>query len=150
LSDNWIALIPEDPHFVPEREKQTLARLRLAEIAPDAEEVTVVLSETIQFFDCGTNFESALCPSCGREVPLDWWQERMDEDHEEGFKLDRYSMPCCDAAHTLRELTYNWPQAFGRFALDAMNPNIGILKDEHRRELEEILGTRLIVVYQHI
>lgn len=150
MSDHQIALIPEDPHFIPEPDKQSRARSRLAEIAPDADEVTVVVSETVLFFDCGMNLENILCPSCGREIPLDWWQERMDEDYATGFKLDRYSTPCCNAAHTLRELTYNWPQAFGRFALNAINPNIEKLKDEHQRELEEILGTRLIVVHQYI
>ena len=74
----------------------------------------------------------------------------MDDDYQKGFKLDRYRTPCCSEASTLRELTYDWPQAFGRFALEAMNPNIGTLEEGHRRELEEILETELIVVYQHI
>lgn len=74
----------------------------------------------------------------------------MDDDYENGFKLDHYRTPCCNAVKTLHELTYNWQQAFGRFALDAMNPDLGMLEDEHRRELEGILGTRLVVVYQHI
>ena len=47
-------------------------------------------------------------------------------------------------------LVYEWPQGFGRFALDAMNPNIGKLKAMDRMELEEILGTKLRVIYQHI
>jgi hypothetical protein len=45
---------------------------------------------------------------------------------------------------------YEWPQGFGRFALDAMNPNIGILQDRYKLEFEEILGTKLRVIYQHI
>ena len=150
MSDNWIVLIPVDPHFIPDAEKQSMARIRLAAIAPDADEVEIIISESVQFFDCGTNLEKILCPSCGKEIPLAWWQERMDDDYQKGFKLDRYRTPCCSEASTLRELTYDWPQAFGRFALEAMNPNIGTLEEGHRRELEEILETELIVVYQHI
>jgi hypothetical protein len=59
-------------------------------------------------------------------------------------------MPCCGVSNTLHELVYEWPQGFGRFALEAMNPNIGILEDEHKKELEELLGTKLRVIYQHI
>lgn len=150
MSVNWIAVIPEDPLFIPPSGKQSIARLRFAEIAPDADAIKIIASETVQFFDCGANFEKVICPGCLREIPIAWWQERMDEDYEEGSNLNRYFTPCCNTSKTLRELTYNWPQTFGRFAIEAMNPNIGMLADEHRRELEEILGTPLIVVYQHI
>jgi len=68
----------------------------------------------------------------------------------DGFKLAPYPTPCCGVRCTLHELVYEWPQGFGRFALDAMNPNIGKLEDRYRAEFEEILGTRLRVIYQHI
>jgi hypothetical protein len=50
----------------------------------------------------------------------------------------------------LHELGYDWPQGFGRFALDAMNPNIGELDDRLKTQFEKILGTKLRVIYQHI
>ena len=34
MSDNWIALIPKDPRFVPDAAKRRQARDRFAEIAP--------------------------------------------------------------------------------------------------------------------
>jgi hypothetical protein len=147
MSDNWIALVPENPRFVPKAAQQRRARDRFAEIAPDADEI-----ETVQFFDCGANLERIRCPSCGSEISGDWWEERMDEDSdgEDGFKLASYAMPCCGKKHTLHELAYEWPQGFGRFALDAMNPNIGTLEDKYKREFEKILGTKLRVIYQHI
>ena len=150
MSDSWIALIPEDPRFVPDPAKQLLARDRFAEIAPEADEIEIKLSDTVEFFDCGANFERVCCPSCGSEIPLAWWQDRMDEDYGEGFKLAAYATPCCGASCTLHELVYEWPQGFGRFALDAMNPNLGNLEDRYKREFEEILGTKLRVIYQHI
>ena len=48
------------------------------------------------------------------------------------------------------KLVYEWPQGFGRFALDAMNPNIGKLDNRYKEEIEGILGTKLRVIYQHI
>ena len=150
MSDNWIALIPEDPRCVPDAAKQRRARDRFAEIAPESDEIEIKVSEKIEFFDCGANFERVLCPSCGSEIPVEWWQDRMDEDSDEGFKLASYATPCCGKKCTLHELVYEWPQGFGRFALDAMNPNIGELEDKYKRECEKILGTKLRVIYQHI
>lgn len=102
------------------------------------------------FFDCGENFERVFCPSCRSEIPAEWWKDRMDEDSDNGFKLDAYATPCCGKKSTLHDLVYEWPQGFGCFALDAMNPNIGLLENDHKREFETILGTKLRVIYQHI
>jgi hypothetical protein len=150
MSDNWITLIPEDPRFIPELVKQSQARERFAEIAPEAAEIEIKVCDKIEFFDCGANFERILCPSCGAEIPVAWWQDRMDEDYGNGFMLASYATPCCGAQNTLQELVYEWPQGFGRFAIDAMNPNIGKLEDRCKHELEQILGTKLRVIYQHI
>ena len=152
MSDNWIALVPEDPRFVPKASQRRRARDRFAEIAPDADEIEIKVSKTVHFFDCGANLERICCPSCGSEIPVDWWEERMEEDSdgEDGFKLASYAMPCCGKKYALHELAYEWPQGFGRFALDAMNPNIGKLDDKYQQEFEKILGTKLRVIYQHI
>ena len=150
MSDNWIALIPEDPRFVPERTRQSRARDRFSEILPAADEVAIKVSDQVEFFDCGANFEQVLCPSCRSVIPISWWQDRMDEDYDHGFKLAAYPTPCCGARHTLHGLVYEWPQGFGRFALDAMSPGIGKLEERYRREFEEILGTKLRVIYRHL
>jgi hypothetical protein len=152
MSDHWIALIPEDPRFVPDLAKCERARDRFSQIAPDAEEIEIRVSEKVQFFDCGQNFERIRCPSCSAEIPVDWWQNRMGDDYDsgDGFKLATYATPCCAKKCTLHELVYEWPQGFGRFALDAMNPDIGKLDETYKREFESILGTTLRVIYQHI
>jgi hypothetical protein len=150
MSDNWIMLIPEDPKFIPEAAKQSRALDRLAEIAPEADEIEIKVCEKVEFCDCGANFERIRCPSCGSEIPVAWWQARMDEDYGNGFMLASYATPCCVVQCTLHELVYEWPQGFGRFALEAMNPNIGKLEVKYKQEFEKILGTKLRVIYQHI
>lgn len=150
MSDDWIILIPEDPRFVPDGSRQFRAKLRLVELAPEAHEITAEESDTVRFLDCGGNFERILCPSCGSEVPIEWWQERMGDDFADGFLLRTYEVPCCSRCLTLQELVYIWPQGFGRFTLSAMNPNLGKLNDTHKNELENILGTPLRVIYRHI
>ena len=75
----------------------------------------------------------------------------MDDDYEGGgFKLLPYEVPCCSAPHTLNELIYEWPQGFARFAINAMNPDIGELQKQHVDEFEDLLGTPLRVIYRHI
>lgn len=150
MSDNWITLIPEDPHLIPDQAKIERARDRFAEIVQSADEMAVKVTETVEFFDCGANFESIHCPECRSDVPNAWWQNRMDEDYGDGFRLATYAAPCCGAAVTLHELDYDWPQGFGRFALEAMNPGVGTLQDRHKVELEQIFGTKLRVIHQHI
>ncbi len=151
MSDNWIALIPEDSQFVPAIHRREAARERFAAIAPNADEIKIMVNHRIQFFDCGANLEKIVCPACGEEVSFDWWQERMDEDYkEEGFKLEEYLLPCCGAASTLALLKYHWPQGFARFGIDAMNTGIGEMSEEQRCEFERILETPLLVIYQRI
>ena len=151
MSDDWIALIPEDPHYIPDPERQKLAQRLFGELAPDAESVEAQTTQVVTFFHCGGNFERVLCPSCGVQAPIEWWQDRMCEDElDEGFKLTKYVTPCCGSEHTLHELNYDWPQGFGRFALCAMNANIGRLDEPAIAEFERILGTKLRTIYKHI
>ncbi len=151
MSDNWIYLVPEDPRFVPHAAKQRRARERFVEIAPEADEIEIRVFEKVKFFDCGGNSERILCPSCRSEIPANWWRERMDADYsDDGFRLNSNATPCCGKECTLHELVYEWPEGFGRFALEAMNPNIGELDDKYKREFEEILGTKLRIIYQHL
>jgi len=162
MSDNWITLVPEDPRLIPDEARQLRARDRFAEIAPGADAIEMKVFENVEFFDCGVNLQRILCTSCGSEIPLPWWEERLtqdylgqawtepDQDHGNGFLLASYPAPCCHPQCTLHELKYEWPQGFGRFALDAMNPNIGNLEERFRKELEDILGAKLRVIFQHL
>ena len=150
MSDNFITLIPEDPRFVPEAARQHLAREWFAEFAPAADEIEIKTSERVEFFHCGGYLQSIRCPSCRAAIAIEWWQDRMDEDYGEGFKLADYPVPCCGAKVTLHELEYEAPQGFGLFGLEAMNPNIGMLKDKDKRELEKILGAKLRVIYHRM
>ena len=136
---------------MPDEARRARARTRLAEIAPHAEEIAIHVSDHVAFFDCGANFERVRCPSCMAEIDASWWLGRMDDDYtDDGFKLAEYAMPCCNARCTLHGLIYEWPQGFGRFALEALNPMMGKLDDGKKDELEELLGTPLRVVYQHL
>jgi hypothetical protein len=151
MSDNWIAIVPEDPNFVPDADTHAAALDLFRDIAPDSEEIEIKLSEKIQLFDCGANLDRIICPRCAQEISIDCWQHWMDDDHDgSGFLLKAYSTQCCNSTVRLDELRYERPQAFARFGIEAMNPHIGDLSDGQISEFQAILGTSLRTVYQHI
>ena len=57
MSDNYLLLIPTDPQFVPSPASVELARQRLEQLVPDADEVTAVVNHSVEFIDQGSNFE---------------------------------------------------------------------------------------------
>jgi len=150
MSDNWITIILKEPNYVPEEIRRENARNRLMEIALKFDEVKIFFSDQISFFDCGSNFDRIGCPNCNSDLPGNWWQETMSSDFEnDTFKLEKYLTPCCNYSFSLNELIYDWPQGFGKFAIRAVNPDIGLLEKKHILELENILGTELLVIYGH-
>ncbi|GLQ50751.1 hypothetical protein ACFFJT_05560 [Dyella flava] len=151
MSENWTYLIPDDPHFIPETSKQEAARRKFCEIARGAKEIELSVNEHVKFQDCGANFERIRCPGCCAEIPMSWWLACMKEDFDgQGFRIAVYATPCCASNTSLHNLAYEWPQGMYRFALGSMNGSFGRLDDGHRQEIEEILGCKLRVIYQHV
>ena len=100
MSDNWIISFPKTLRFIPDAAKQLRARDRFAEIAPDADEIELIMRENVTLFDCGGNFKHISVQAVVRRFPVPWWQEQMSEDYKDGFVLDRYATPCCrEPAH---------------------------------------------------
>ena len=151
MSDNWIVIIPKNPLFRPRKSNFESALELLNQIAPEADEITIINTEKVSFFDCGSNFESTSCPSCNALVSQDAWHELMATDYEnEGFLLRQYPMSCCGNLHNLNELNYYFSQGFSVFAIEIMNPNINQLEASALIKLESILGNEVRVIYQHI
>ena len=152
MSDNWILIVPKQPEHIPSLDKAHAALEFLKEAMPDADEIETVQNEHVQFFDCGANLETITCPRCSSDIGFDWWGETMSLDYDEkaGFQLNEYRLPCCSTSAAPDELIYEFHQAFGRFALSAMNPNIRRMSDDAVRKIEATLGCDVSVVYQHI
>src|SRR5688572_27536501 len=93
MSDDWIILIPEDPTSVPDEARQHLARDYILRIAANADEVELVNSDTPRFFDCGANLSKVSCPICQVDL-MDWWADRMDDEHQSPPKLRLHRTPC--------------------------------------------------------
>lgn len=156
MSDNWIRIIPRDPHFVPTADAIAHAEALMQQFAPAAEEVTSEVSEKPVFRDCGANLERVFCPLCQTDLPSDWWTAQMGDGYvDDGFDLHPVQLPCGHTVASLNELGYDWDQGFSRYLLDAMNPGVGehgiaALSEEQRQQFEDALGCKVKVIYQHL
>ena len=52
MSDNWIALISEDPTFVPEVGSRCTARDRFNEIAPVLDQIDIKVTDKVRLYEC--------------------------------------------------------------------------------------------------
>ena len=139
MSDNWIALVPEDPRVVPNaaaRRRELVIGLPKSLRRPTKSKSRS--RKPLSSLTVGRTLSVSVVHRAAQRFPPIGGKARMDEDSngEDGFKLAAYAVPCCRKKYTLHELAYDWPQGFGRFALDAMNPNIGELEDKYKREFE--------------
>ena len=152
MSDHWIGVIPRQPTFVPTEAAIGRAEAFMADIAPEAEEITAEVSAEVRFRDCGANLESVSCRVCNVGLSLDWWAEQMGDEGswDDDFELEPVQLPCGHTVESLNDLRYHFEQRFSRFLLDAMNPNIRQLEERQVKRFEEILGCQVKIIYQHI
>ena len=148
MSDNWLQFIPAEPNFRPSADAAERARELLVMFVPDSDEVSAKFEEAITFFDPGANWSGVACPTCGSDVET-WWQEAMTASYKDGFRDLGVLTPCCGAKVSLNDLRYVWPAAFGRFALEAMNPNVRDLQPGQEEQLSQALGCELRKVWVH-
>lgn len=74
----------------------------------------------------------------------------MSEASKTGFADLSATTPCCDAATSLNELDYVSPAGFGRFVLEALNPNVESLTPSQDHQLAALLGRPLRKIWMHI
>jgi hypothetical protein len=149
MSDNWLRYVPSDPFFQPTMSAAESARVLLYSFIPDAEEVTAEFFESPAFIDPGGNWSGVFCSSCGADAEP-WWQEAVSTAAEQDFaSLDTVAQ-CCQVNVSLNDLNYVWPAAFGRFVLDAMNPNVERLSATQVKILGTALGCSVREIPQHL
>jgi hypothetical protein len=149
MSDNWLQFIPVDPNWIPTPAAAERAVALLSAIAPQAEEVNAEFKEQVEFFHPHSNWEGVECPVCGADIES-WWDEAMEAASQSGFTDLTVNTPCCGAATSLNDLRYAWPAAFGRFVIEAMNPNIRDTTPEQDGAMAECVGSALRKVWVHI
>jgi len=149
MSDNWLQFVPNDPEYQPSPEAAERARVLLAAFTPQADTVSVEFKESVQFFHPGSNWSGVECSACGADAES-WWNSAMESAYESGFRSLLTTAACCGARLSLNDLRYPWAAAFGRFVLEAMNPNVRDLPPAEEEQLRAALGCDLRKVWVHI
>lgn len=141
-------IIPADPHFVPRVGAREKAAAYVRRLMATAEHVAWRVTPDVQFVDCGENFESVHCPTCGADLG-EWWAIAMEAGHEQQFRDLRITTPCCRGGMTLNELDYSWPSGFARAVLEVYEPGVGSIAAQSIERLETLLGCPLRVIWAH-
>jgi hypothetical protein len=147
MSDNFLVLIPTDPHWQPDDAAAERAGAVIADLAPEAEEIEGFITDEVEFFDAGENLETVSCPFCATEVS-DWWADSMDAAADLGFADLTVVMPCCGKPASLNDLIYDMPQGFAQFSISVTEPAITELSDEAVRRIGEALGHPVRAIWQ--
>jgi hypothetical protein len=139
MSDNLLRYVPKDPLYVPTQEQSQLAEKLLASYFPKSDEIRSKREEHVVFVDPGSNWSGVHCSACGADAEA-WWGEAMASASEANFSNLELIAPCCGKQVSLNELRYVWPAAFGRYTLEARNPNERGLSLEQAKSLASALG----------
>ena len=150
MSDNILTLIPVSPEYVPVESARAAADELLRSMVLAADEVSSEVSDQVQFFDAGSNFESVSCPVCHAELSTDWWGEAMDSAFQHQPPRLEVVLPCCATTTSLNDLAYSWPQGFARYSLAARNPNIRELSPAQTAHLATVIGAEIRPIWSHI
>ena len=149
MSDNWLRYVPTDPYYQPTVAQAKAAEQLLASFLPQSEDVQSKFTEHTVFVDPGSNWSGVRCSSCGADSET-WWEEAISEAAEANFVNLTIVAKCCGSQVCLNELNYNWPCAFGRYVLEAMNPNARGLTPKQSELLATKLGCEVREVPVHL
>ncbi|MDP9839005.1 hypothetical protein J2T09_003777 [Neorhizobium huautlense] len=139
MSDTILRYVPEDPFWKPTTADAAKAVSLLKSIAPDAETVDAIFEENVVFYHPGEYWSGIKCNACGADAEP-WWDGPMNAAFAVKFENLEFTTPCCGAHTSLNDLHYIVPSAFGRFNLEARNPNMGDPTEDHDRDIARCLG----------
>lgn len=148
MADTFLRIIPADPERVPSALARSRAVAVLQRAVPLADNIESQVTDDVRFVDCGTNFETVSCPSCGVDIG-EWWSVVMEVGHEQQFRDLRATLPCCGLRTSLNDLVYSWPAGFARYTLEVLNPGVGSLGDRVLERLADALGAPIRVIWAH-
>jgi hypothetical protein len=148
-SGSILNIIPTDPEISFEK-NETIDLIQFLSIRFPNKEIEATIDSQISFVDCGDGLENISCPVCGKEIPMDYWQEVMDKAHQKNFSDLKIQMPCCGKFAQLNNLKYNQDCGFSKFILTVNDPNnSGLNETELLNELEKISKSKFKIIHAH-
>ncbi|WP_097329317.1 hypothetical protein [Paractinoplanes atraurantiacus] len=155
MSDSYASVIPTDPSWQPEGEAAESAEDYVRSVFPDpgttGQEITTEFYDRITVVDAGENLSRITCPSCGADIPLEWWAELAEESEGEFDDLG-IVVPCCNAHLRLDTLGFDWPCGFARFEIAVLNParEDARFTEDELTELAILLGHPVKQILTHL
>jgi hypothetical protein len=149
-SGNSMHIIPNDPGIALDKNESIRLVQLLSKRFPD-KEIELQIDSRVSFVDCGDSFENICCPLCGKDIPMDYWQEAMDNADQKNFSDLEITMPCCGRFTNLNNLKYNQDCGFAKFILTINDPNTWEINEaELLNELETIYKINFRIIHAHI
>lgn len=149
MSDSILRYVPTDPFWQPGPDGVSRAIATLKSIAREADAITPIFEERVTFFNPGENWSGVECSSCGTDAEQ-WWGDAMDVAYVTEFTNLEVEAPCCGGTVSLNSLRYIWPAAFGRFAIEALNPNIPDTTAEQDLQVASSLGASVRKIWVRV
>ncbi|MBK3569064.1 MULTISPECIES: hypothetical protein [unclassified Streptomyces] len=151
MSDNYLTVIPADPHWHPDRAAANHATAALSALLPDADArrgLSARWHDTVEMVHCGANLKTVHCPHCGADSD-GWWGEAVQERYDEDFATLLVTVPCCGAETSLNDLVYDWPMGFASFRIEVLYPNRGWLTEDELASVTTAFGHPLRQILAH-
>ncbi|MEU8211726.1 hypothetical protein AB0B85_21300 [Micromonospora sp. NPDC049044] len=154
MSDGYIRLVPTDPHWQPTPGAATATTAYVTRLfsgpGDDVEQVEYEFYAHVRLIDAGENFTRVTCPRCASDIDVTWLFDLIDENGGRFDELD-VTVPCCGTTVSLDALHYDWPIAFARFEVSAMNPTRAKyeLDVQELAEVSAVLGHPVAQVLAH-
>ena len=145
MSEHLVRLIPR-LHTYRTNEASAQAAVLALQKCVKAEDISFFQSGQVEFFDCGSALDHISCPRCGAAVPLDWWQQKMDEHNKSDhiFVLEE-DMPCCSKTVSLNDLRYEAPCGFASLCFTVRDPEEAV-----GQEAVECLSERFGILFRTV
>lgn len=117
MSTTYAYIMPKYERYMPTSDTIKMISTIFANRNNGNLNVEYEINDSIQFYDCGGNFENMMCPLCNNEIDIEWWQEEMGKASEIAFSSLEIITPCCKKESSLNELKYCFPQGFSMFTV---------------------------------
>ena len=145
MSEHLVRLIPR-LHTYRSNDASARAAVLALQKCVKAEEISFFQSGQVEFFDCGSALNHISCPRCGAAVPLDWWQQKMDEHYKsDHFFVLEEDMPCCSKTVSLNDLRYEAPCGFASLCFTVRDPEEAV-----GQEAVECLSERFGILFRTV
>lgn len=149
MSDSIYKIIPKNPYTKVSKDKLNAAK-SFIESAITCDSVDLVITDNLEFIDCGSNLVNITCPKCGKEISFDWWNDAMDIACEDDFKKLDITLPCCGGASSLNDLRYDFKCGFACCSINVTNPEKLIDEDDSLTEsVQKILDCEINWIIAH-